>query len=1120
MTEGLKVFTANYINADSNFAIHNLGSGRASEADLPFYCVLNNILQRGCPTIPSQFLKSKFKGVGLDHKVRLLSRNIPNWEGVIKGGNNNNPAMEFYYRAIPHFFPDIPFLQQLIIPEYPIGLIIDDAEGEFIDQKVDFYIPEAELVIEIDGEQHLHPQQMILDSKRDAKLENVGVKTVRVRADDIRQNSDGLETAIKRIKDRLQTDPYSGIIQQVKSDYESPNENFDELLKQVATIRLQIAMVHLLLNGSISRKDTSWNIAVYSREVSGYEKAAIEDVLIWMEELYMLAGEMFTRPRLDLTVTEDLNNVPRGHIRIDISTLEVGTPVYTREKDTIYITASPDQRTDFFIIETGAKIDYFTDSVSSGEMGDVLNKQRQSLLFFLKNLFGFNSFNSGQERIIINTLKCRDTIGVLPTGSGKSLCYQMCILLQPSIHICVSPIKALMVDQSQNLHSFGITRIAYISSDLKPEERAQVQRRFSEGRFILTLISPERFQSEDFRAFIQAIVPQRGKRFGYAVIDEVHCMSEWGHSFRVSYLNLVKAIREYCGDITLLGLTATASLNVLKNIKIEFGMDLDNNDDVISVPYFTRENLHFSVKKHNGKTHKDKYEELKDVVDSFLEKNPRLFETRGDATDCGLIFTPHVNGKYGCKTLSDRLGQDYREYNADIRFFSGSIPKKAGFKDNRDYEDYKRRIQNDFKLNRFPLLVATKAFGIGIDKPNIKYTIHYGTPSSREALYQEAGRAGRDRTINEAECTVVFTPENEKTMTLLDQVFAPFTSVEEIKEISDEIGYDGEDVQRQLFLLASGLVTRQNEIACAEYVLDRISETQGSIVPVKAMNSTDFDILQKVLYHMSVVGIISDWTVDWKINGANIYPNQYDRDTLIRRTKEYISKYSNDEQLKTFDDTLNNASEHRNYEIPIINAFYSWYENNIIYSRRMALKDIYEDCVNFEDPDEFKEKLEAYFRLDELTDMMGSIADNGLDYENWFAVLDADAIKKKRVSNILPTLSRFLETYQYNAGLNFISGVLELLSDEEPRNMDRMEHALKIIDSMEGYEKILIAEKTFILFKELGSERSKERISEFFINGVEEKGLEARAYSILQDNYSLSILLKKALSSIVKKLEV
>ncbi|WP_309245198.1 DEAD/DEAH box helicase [Clostridium sp. CF012] len=197
--------------------------------------------------------------------------------------------------------------------------------------------------------------------------------------------------------------------------------------------------------------------------------------------------------------------------------------------------------------------------IQDGEDSDI-----PALKFLLKNIFRYDDFSHAQLPIITNTLRGKDTIGLLPTGGEKSLCYQFAALLQPCISFVVVPIKSLMYDQKENLDSKFITKTNFISSDQKAEEKNVIGKAFSKGKYFFIWISPERFQIKEFRQYLTVLNEEQ--TIALAVIGEVHCLSEWVHDFRTSYLNLCKTIEKYCPSTNLLGLTATASLNVLKDI--------------------------------------------------------------------------------------------------------------------------------------------------------------------------------------------------------------------------------------------------------------------------------------------------------------------------------------------------------------------------------------------------------------------------------------------------------------------------------------------------------------------------------------------------------------------------
>jgi len=409
-------------------------------------------------------------------------------------------------------------------------------------------------------------------------------------------------------------------------------------------------------------------------------------------------------------------------------------------------------------------------------------EQHDSLLYFLQNIFRKSSFREGQLSIINRILQNKDVIGILPTGSGKSLTYQICTLLQPGISIIIDPIRSLMIDQYDKLRQNFIDKTLYINSFDNKDERLAKLELLSKGLIQYAIIGPERFQILEFRNYIKNAVASK-LVFSYSVIDEAHCISEWGHDFRYSYLRLRDGILKYCfndkkEDFSQIALTATASFDVIADIQRELKMA---EGVLVSIPVeaIDRKELKFVVEKISNpeffyeasefyfrekEVGKIKYPKIKEIIRS-IPNHPFLnLDADGKKTffskindrysNCGLLF---------CPTKSDTLGNgvvaNLNGFNTLVRpkvhvpglkelnFLScttfmgqsddGSLVAEVS---SNSFEN-----QKAFLSNKHNLMIATKAFGMGIDKPNIRYTIHYSIPQSVESFYQEAGRAGRNR---------------------------------------------------------------------------------------------------------------------------------------------------------------------------------------------------------------------------------------------------------------------------------------------------------------------------------------------------------------------------------------
>ena len=315
----------------------------------------------------------------------------------------------------------------------------------------------------------------------------------------------------------------------------------------------------------------------------------------------------------------------------------------------------------------------------------------------LKTHFGFDSFRIGQEQTVRQLLNGESSLAIFPTGAGKSLCYQLAAINLPHLTLVVSPLLALMKDQLAFLHSKGIAA-ASIDSTLSFEESQQVNRDVRSGKIKILMVSVERFKNERFRQFIESIA------ISMLVVDEAHCISEWGHNFRPDYLKLPRYRQELNIPLVLL-LTATAKKQVKQDMAAKFAISPEH---IIQTGFY-RSNLDLSV-----------------LPVAEVAKNQTLVDLIQHHQGCGIIY---VTLQQSAEKVADFLQQQ------------GIAAKAyhAGFKD-----DVRKRIQQDFMQGNTPVIVATIAFGMGIDKSNIRFVIHYDLPKSIENYSQEIGRAGRD----------------------------------------------------------------------------------------------------------------------------------------------------------------------------------------------------------------------------------------------------------------------------------------------------------------------------------------------------------------------------------------
>lgn len=325
----------------------------------------------------------------------------------------------------------------------------------------------------------------------------------------------------------------------------------------------------------------------------------------------------------------------------------------------------------------------------------------------LKTYFGYDRFREGQQSLISNILAHRDVLGIMPTGAGKSICYQVPAVLLKGITLVVSPLISLMKDQVQALNQAGI-RAAYLNSSLTyPQYRKAIS--LARGyTYKIIYVAPERLMNEEFLCFANDV------EIAMVCVDEAHCVSQWGQDFRPHYLEILDFLRKLSKRPIVSAFTATATSQVKKDIVQLLGMQ----DPYTITTGFDRQNLYFAVERP-----KDKYRALLD----YLKKN---------RDNAGIVYC-----------LSRKLVEEVCEQLCVDGF--SATRYHAGLSD-----EERMKNQDDFIYDRKMIMVATNAFGMGIDKSNVRFVIHYNMPKNMESYYQEAGRAGRDG--ESADCILLY----------------------------------------------------------------------------------------------------------------------------------------------------------------------------------------------------------------------------------------------------------------------------------------------------------------------------------------------------------------------------
>jgi ATP-dependent DNA helicase RecQ len=391
----------------------------------------------------------------------------------------------------------------------------------------------------------------------------------------------------------------------------------------------------------------------------------------------------------------------------------------------------------------------------------LLAVRRNTIRRLLNTVFGIQQLRDGQQRVIDSVLDGKDTLAIMPTGSGKSLCYQIPARILEGMTIVVSPLISLMKDQLEKLDEMGI-RAVQVNSSLSAEEERESLAAIRENRCEIVFCTPERLVMAEFVEVLKEV------RIALVVVDEAHCISQWGHDFRPAYLEMAGAI-EALGRPPVLALTATATEDVVDDIGRQLNRPRMN---VVNTGVY-RPNLHYRVVQ------------VTNPDDKLREALRLVRETEGK----GIVYAATVKAAEEMYALLEEQGESVTIYHGKLH--------AAERKDNQDlFMNDERRV-----------MVATNAFGMGIDKPDTRFVIHLQIPANLEAYYQESGRAGRDG--KDAECTLLFLQDDKRVQQFF--LVKHYPTAEEIRAVYEAV--------REL---------AQNEAATPERVEDVVADLAGA----------------------------------------------------------------------------------------------------------------------------------------------------------------------------------------------------------------------------------------------------------------------------------------------------
>lgn len=776
-----------------------------------------------------------------------------------------------------------------------------------------------------------------------------------------------------------------------------------------AVARIQKTFIEAMISERLDLKKDTLDILVIEDDTS-VAKIAINDFVELYHHIVAMTQDYsnLTLPQINIYGKREAKTQTTYDAIIDVSIDQICNPEkvvfskYKASNDCYFIVRSSKLVYAERFLYTTERIKY-KPLVERDTQGNYHNIEDvcSHLRYFLNLIFRKEDFRPGQLPILSRALQLKSVIGLLPTGGGKSLTYQLAAMLQPGVTLVVDPLKGLMKDQYDGLQKTGIDCISFINGDIVGEERTKREQALTGSQIQIMFLSPERLSIHRFRDVLRSM-RESDVYFAYGVIDEVHCVSEWGHDFRLAYLHLGRNLYNYVlpkevegedNHISLFGLTATASFDVLADVERELsGSNSYSLEDDATVRYENTNRLELQYYVYHVDTSTatsswdvgeikekkllnaidDSTEKLKEIQNKngveelkkrFLERenisnkqkiaevdsNDLSVEVKNEwylnnkTTTSGIVFCPRAgkDKKYEKEkpvTLSVPSVADVLERNG--------INLISTYKGGDD-----TRCQDDFLRDNTKLMVATKAFGMGIDKSNVRLTIHLNHPSSLESFVQEAGRAGRDGKM--ALATIMYADKQFQNQNIKTRLMEWHSADYEVNKFFYDANFLGENFElyvMQLLLSCLPMRFTNEEFLGIEH--ETSGDTQGifqilqkcikkypnkrltyyisyhedehllehynlqlrqALLPIfetPSMRIIKFnnqkygygyaqykEAIQKAIYRMCVIGLIDDFTEDYWKEEFRIVTICQDESRYYDYLRQYYRKYYSEDRV-------------------------------------------------------------------------------------------------------------------------------------------------------------------------------------------------------------------------------
>jgi len=871
---------------------------------------------------------------------------------------------------------------------------------DFRAQRLDFLIdlPNGRSLI-IEPGDHDDAIQQKVDAERDKVFSQQGIRTLRPRNSDISDES--TYRTIAEELEKIGAGEY--MADATERDESTACASHLFLLPSLVARMERVLLFHMIRRGMILRDHIT--IGVVERDLNAAEISLVSflDKVERVSELYSVGVKA---PAITLKVDRRkewtcgsaaplTERLKRFRITVEM-TDEAGAADADLVMDVAAVTgiavppvASPSQN--FSAIRNAYRHNREVSFSYPSTPGRVAEKDGTEKLLetFLRDFFRKRQFRQGQYPILRNVLAQKNTIGLLPTSGGKSICYQLASLLTPGTTIVVDPIKALMDDQVASLRdTYRITRVVawYAGVGLKDEEAGRI---LTDN--LIVFMSPERFLRPTFRGAMQGL-PAADLYVNYAVVDEAHCVSMWGHDFRPAYLSLEKNFRRFCTfqgrEPVVVALTGTASQLVLIDLKRELG--IQDMEAIIRPKTFDRPELHFSVVAAPSKQKEIVLNNILRTIAGRLNVNDPLTGAWGvifayTRPQIWRLFGSFV-GNAGEYIRAALAGGDLSKLKYGM--YCGKQPKESPLS-GAQWDEYKALTLKAFKGGAMRLLIGNTAVGVGLDNERLNYVVNYCMPQSLEAYYQQCGRAGRSG--QRSECLLIYSDDD------------PAQTEKWLDDDKRAMPTRWDDIGTVSYFHASNFPGEEQEFGGVQNVLAQFfssgnldKDGWATVRPITALSGVyreDADPTEKYIAYLLMLGIISDYEVQGMgqrtifrlvvSSATEKYMQDKDlpsfKEAVVRSLCDYLTRYRPIRKSDVEKEIESGDGER--FSDKVVRYLIAFIYREIAYQRREAIRTMRDYCTDADtSPERWRGILRAYFDRTKFSDLLDGMADTAPDF--------------------------------------------------------------------------------------------------------------------------------------------